>query len=190
MFAPFIQYLQQFREIPPDDIDLIERELLYRKTLEEECLLEEGRKCKELFFICKGVLKVVTSNHKDGEITHYFFSENQFIVDFESFQSGAPASISIKSACDAEVISLPKKGLTMLMEEVPYMKQLTSDITQRALLEKINLRNSFLGDDAATRYQKFLAMQPDVALRVSLGSIASYLGITQQSLSRIRKNTP
>jgi len=70
------------------------------------------------------------------------------------------------------------------------MKELVSDITQRALLEKINLRNSFLGDDAATRYQKFLAQQPEVALRVSLGSIASYLGITQQSLSRIRKNTP
>ncbi len=190
MFDLFIQYLQQFREISLTDIDLIESELLYRKVLEDEFLLEEGKKSNEIFFICKGVLKIVSSNSKEDEVTHYFLSENQFIVDLESFQDGTSASISVKSACDAEVISLSKKSLERLIGKIPYLKELVNDITQRALIEKINIRNSFLGDDAATRYEKFLKQQPDVALRVSLGSISSYLGITIQSLSRIRKNTP
>jgi len=100
MFDPFIQYLKQFREIPTEDVDMIESELLYRKVLEDECLLEEGRRSAEIFFICKGVLKVVSGNNTEDEVTHYFFSENQFIVDWESLQNGTPASISIKSACD------------------------------------------------------------------------------------------
>jgi len=55
-------------------------------------------------------------------------------------------------------------------------------------LDKIQVRNSYLGEDASLRYRNFLLRQPDIALRVSLADIASYLGITQQSLSRIRKN--
>ena len=71
---------------------------------------------------------------------------------------------------------------------MPYLKELINGITTQSLLEKINVRNSYLGEDAATRYRNFLMRQPDIALRVSLSDIASYLGITQQSLSRIRKN--
>jgi CRP-like cAMP-binding protein len=65
---------------------------------------------------------------------------------------------------------------------------LIDQITQQRLLDKIQLRNSYLGKDAATRYKLFMTQQSDIALRVSLQDIASYLEITPQSLSRIRKN--
>ncbi len=68
------------------------------------------------------------------------------------------------------------------------MKELITNITQQTLLEKIRVRNAYMGEDAATRYEKFLAKQPEIALRVPLGDVASYLGVTPQSLSRIRKN--
>jgi CRP-like cAMP-binding protein len=62
------------------------------------------------------------------------------------------------------------------------------NITKQALLNKIALRNSYIGEDATTRYQKFIVQQSNIALRVSQTDIASYLSITKQSLSRIRKN--
>jgi len=86
------------------------------------------------------------------------------------------------------LVVLKKKNLFDLYEKLPYLKELITGITTQSLLEKINVRNSYLGEDAATRYRSFLMRQPDIALRVSLSDIASYLGITQQSLSRIRKN--
>jgi CRP-like cAMP-binding protein len=71
---------------------------------------------------------------------------------------------------------------------LPYLKQLIDQITQQALLDKIDLKNSYLGHDSTCRYKIFMTRQPDIALRVPLSDIASYLGITPQSLSRIRKN--
>ncbi|MNY73033.1 hypothetical protein D3C86_2117120 [compost metagenome] len=61
-------------------------------------------------------------------------------------------------------------------------------IFQQALLNKVELRNFYLGTDATSRYQKFIERQPNIASRVSQTDIASYLGIAKQSLSRIKKN--
>ncbi len=189
MTNPFIQYLQLFRNIPQADIDTITNILQYRNVTEAAVLLQEGKKASELFFICKGVLRIVAINDKGVPVTYFFLKENQFCTILNSFNNNIPAEEGIEAACDAELIVLPKKSLLNLYKQIPYLQLLVTGIMQQALLDKIQIRNSYLGEDAATRYQKFLMRQPDIALRVSLGDIASYLGITQQSLSRIRKNT-
>jgi hypothetical protein len=65
---------------------------------------------------------------------------------------------------------------------------LINQVTHQALLDKIAIRNAYLGQDSTTRYKTFMANQPEIASKVPLSDIASYLGITPQSLSRIRKN--
>ena len=85
------------------------------------------------------------------------------------------------------MLVISKAALLDIYEKLPYLKELITGIQQQALLDKIQLRNAFLGEDASARYRLFLMRQPDVALRVPLGDIASYLGVTQQSLSRIRR---
>jgi CRP-like cAMP-binding protein len=67
------------------------------------------------------------------------------------------------------------------------MNELIDRITYQRLLDKIQIRNAYLGQDSATRYKLFMEQEPDIALRVPLKDIASYLEITPQSLSRIRK---
>jgi len=68
------------------------------------------------------------------------------------------------------------------------MKELIEQQNQLHLIEKVNTRNTYLGGDAENNYKLFVMQYPDIALRVPLKYIASYLGITPQSLSRIRKN--
>jgi DNA-binding MarR family transcriptional regulator len=68
------------------------------------------------------------------------------------------------------------------------MKEIIEKINQQHLIEKVRVRNSYLGEDAENQYKLFIMQQPDIALRVPLKDIAGYLGITPQSLSRIRKN--
>jgi len=176
MFQNFINYLQLFKNIPEGDIDIIEHELSYRKVTEGEVLFNEGEICREMFFICKGVLRIVSQN------------ENQFCSILNSFNNNVSATEGIEAACNAELIVLKKQKLLGLYEKLPYLKELINGITTQALLEKIQIRNAYQGEAAAIRYKSFLLRQPDIALRVSLSDIASYLGITQQSLSRIRKN--
>jgi CRP-like cAMP-binding protein len=188
MFDHFINFLRLFKNIPQADVQLIESELSYRNVTEGEVLFEEGHICREMFFICKGVLRIVSQNEKGNKVTHFFLKENQFCSILNSFNNNIPANEGIEAACDAEVIVLKKQKLMSLFEQLPYLKELITGITTQFLLEKIEIRNAYLGEDAAMRYRNFLVRQPDIALRVSLSDIASYLGITQQSLSRIRKN--
>ena len=189
MTSQFIQYLQLFRNIPPADIDIITNALQVRTVKEGELLLEEGKIVKKIFFICKGVLRIVAVNDKGIPVTYFFLKENQFCTILNSFNNNIPAAEGVEAACDAALLVLSKKSLLDLYKQIPYLEKLIVGIMQQALLDKIEIRNSYLGENAATRYQKFLMRQPEIALRVSLGDIASYLGITQQSLSRIRKNT-
>jgi CRP-like cAMP-binding protein len=188
MFQNFVNYLKLFKNIPQGDIEIIEHELSYRKVADGEVLFNEGEICREMFFICKGVLRIVKLNEKGNKMTHFFLKENQFCSILNSFNNNVAATEGIESACDAEFIVLKKQKLLGLYEKLPYLKELINGITTQALLEKIQIRNAYFNEDAATRYKNFLLRQPDIALRVSLSDIASYLGITQQSLSRIRKN--
>jgi CRP/FNR family transcriptional regulator, anaerobic regulatory protein len=189
MTNQFIQYLQLFRNIPQEDVDTINGALRCRHVSEGDVLLEEGKTAKELFFICSGILRIVAINDKGIPVAYFFLKENQFCTILNSFNNNIPATEGVEAACDAAVLVLQKTELLSLYEQIPYLQQLITGIMQQALLDKIQIRNSYLGEDAASRYQKFLMRQPDIALRVSLRDIASYLGITQQSLSRIRKNT-
>jgi CRP-like cAMP-binding protein len=134
------------------------------------------------------VLKITVADEKGTDITHYFIKENQFCTILKSFDNGVNAPENIVAACDAEVLAVSRRELLTLYQKLPYLKTLIDQITQQRLLDKIQLRNSYLGKDAATRYKLFMMQQSDIALRVSLQDIASYLEITPQSLSRIRKN--
>src|ERR1700743_2363829 len=188
MFDSFINFLRLFKNIPQTDVAIIEKEFSYRKVTDGEVLLDEGQICKEMFFVCKGVLRIVSQNEKGNKMAYFFLKENQFCSILNSFNNNVPAIEGIEAACDAELIVLKKQKLLTLYEKLPYLKELITGITTQSLLDKIQVRNSYLGEDASTRYGNFLRRQPEIALRVSLSDIASYLGITQQSLSRIRKN--
>ena len=187
MDNPLIIYLQSLHSITEQEKKMIDASFEYRSVKEGDYLYRGEKICHELFFICKGVLKIVKTNDKGVALTHFFLKENQFCTILHSFDNELTAEESIMAACDADVMVITRKKLLTLYEQLPYMQELINRITQQRLLDKIQTRNNYLGKDAATRYQLFVTQQADIALRVSLGDIASYLEITPQSLSRIRK---
>src|ERR1700759_412077 len=156
MFEAFINFLRLFKNIPPPDVAIIEKELSYRKVTEGEVLLDEGQICKEMFFVCKGVLRIVSQNEKGNKMAYFFLKENQFCSILNSFNNNVPAVEGIEAACDAELIVLKKQKLESLYSELPYLKELITGITTQALLDKIRIRNSYLGEDAGLRYRNFL----------------------------------
>jgi CRP-like cAMP-binding protein len=188
MYDPLFTYLQLIRSFSPEEREIISSHLSFRTVPEGETLLREGHIARELFFICKGILKIVTTNTKDNYVTQFFLKENQFCTILNSFNNSEPAAESIVTAVDTELIVFSKDRLRELYKQLPYFEELIDKVTKQTLLEKIRMRNGYMGEEAAVRYEKFITRQPDIALRVSLTDIASYLGITPQSLSRIRRN--
>jgi CRP-like cAMP-binding protein len=188
MFSPLFKFLRLFKDISSVDEALIAESLTFRSVKEGEILLNEGSYAKEFFFISKGILKITSWNDKDVPVIKFFLKENQFCTILNSFINEVPAEESIVAACDAELIVFSRDSLFKLYMVIPYFRELITGISQQALMDKIQIRNSYLGEGASTRYRNFLIRQPDIALRVPLGDVASYLGVTQQSLSRIRKS--
>ncbi|HEY0245432.1 MAG TPA: cyclic nucleotide-binding domain-containing protein [Mucilaginibacter sp.] len=188
MSTKLITFLRSFRNIPDADAALIIAAAQERVYKEGDYLFKAENICREIFFICKGVLRIMVTNKSGNEVTHFFLKKNQFCTILNSFDNHVIAHESICAACDTEVLAFNRANLDKLYAQLPYLKGLIDGITHQALLDKIALRNRYLGHNSTTQYKMFMELQPEVALQVQLSDVASYLGITPQSLSRIRKN--
>lgn len=185
----FYQFLKTYnKDISVDDLELVAGYATTREVEADEILLEENNIAKELFFVVDGILKIVTTNGKGDTVVQFFVKENRFCTILYSFNNGTSSTESIAAAIKTKLMCFSKADLLRLYKKLPYFQSLIEKITQQALLDKIKIRNGYMGEEASTRYLKFMKEQPDVMRRVSLGDVASYLGITPQSLSRIRRN--
>ncbi|WP_158569238.1 Crp/Fnr family transcriptional regulator [Chitinophaga silvisoli] len=149
-----------------------------------------GGICRHLYYINQGVVRIMSVSDKGEDITHYFLKENYFCTILGSFLEQTIALEGIQAATDVEVLVIGKDEFNQLMLEDAAFKKTFDLYTTQGLLQKIRFKNMLHGHNASTRYRLFLERLPDIAARVQLGYIASYLGITLQSLSRIRRNLP
>lgn len=188
MLEQFCNHLDLFHKISSEDKNSIAQYLDYKTVKEGEVLIEENKIANEIFFVCNGVLKIASVSDKGNHVIHFFFGENHFCTILKSFTENIVSQDIVQAACDSEIIVLERSKLDSLIKDLPYFKPMLDTIFQQALLNKVELRNFYLGTDATSRYQKFIERQPNIASRVSQTDIASYLGIAKQSLSRIKKN--
>ncbi|MGO4290335.1 Crp/Fnr family transcriptional regulator [Chitinophaga sp. RAB17] len=184
----FHDYLQLLHPVTAADWELLSAGLSTRTVKEGTVLLAEGKVAKEIFFISKGVLRLVKHSEEGEDITLFFLKEYRCATVLDSYSQQTPAAYRLEAACEAELTVMHREQLLWLYEKIPYLQSLITTINQRVLMEKIETRNEYTGLDATQRYRHFMQQEPDIAARVPLSTIASFLGITQQSLSRIRKN--
>jgi CRP/FNR family transcriptional regulator, anaerobic regulatory protein len=183
-----ILFLKQFRNFSAEDEAMIDAAVERRVYKEGDFLFKGGQVCREMFFVCSGVLCIKGINESGNEVTHFFIQENKFCSILNSFNNQVKGEDCIEASCDTVVLVLKRPVLDNLYLKLDYLKTLITEITHQALLDKIAVRKIYLGHDSTSRYRMFLMKQPEVAFRVPLRDIASYLGVTPQSLSRIRKN--
>jgi CRP-like cAMP-binding protein len=183
-----ITFLRSLRAISDEDAKTIASFFQPRHFKESDYLFHGGSVCDELFFVVAGVLRIVGVNERGVDVTHYFIRDGQFCTLLQSFTNGTVAEDSIQASSDIAVLVIGKGRLLELYERLPFMTELIDRVHQQRLLEKIRLKNIFSGEDSTGRYTLFLKEQPDIAHRVPLNHVASYLHVTPQSLSRIRRN--
>lgn len=144
-----------------------------------------GHTCKTIYFIKKGVARIYY--FKDGiDITESFFFENSIIARVESLFTGKPSRKAIQILEDAEIIAINARQLFKLYDSFPEIERLFRKIFEAAYVDTVNRIEGMQFHTAEERYNALLNQAPDVLKRVPLKYVASYLGITQVSLSRIR----
>lgn len=150
-----------------------------------DMLLTEGKTCRHIYFLQQGALRGYY--HLEGrEVTHWFAFDHDFVTSFHSFITRQPSVENLSFIEGSIAWGISKDKLTKLMEQFHEIEKLV-----RITYEKyyIRLEERFVNAQfktAAERYQEMLIQTPHIINRVPLGYIASYLGISQETLSRIR----
>lgn len=183
-----IDYLLQFGSLNKQQIDLIQSSLTTKTYKAGDYFLRAGQVSKEIGFILNGIFRVCYYDSEGNEITRYFLDEAHFMVDLNSYDTGLPSTEYVQAVIDSEVQLLTKPTMDNLSRTIIVWDSIISKITARALAEKVARVSLMMPQDATTRYVSFMESFPGLANRVPLHFIASYIGVTKSSLSRLRKN--
>lgn len=183
-----IEYLLLFGNLNQQQIDLISNKAVETQLRKEDYFSEAGKIPKQVGYVLEGILRVCYYNNKGEEVTKYFTEEKQFIVDINSFDSNVPSTEYIQAVTDCKLIVFSKSDWDDLSNTIIGWDNIVNKIIKKALLQKVERRSPLISEDATTRYLAFMQKYPHLLNRIPLSYLASYLGITQSSLSRIRKN--
>lgn len=144
--------------------------------------------CNDLGLVVKGMFRIYYNDPQtDEEKNIFFFSENQFIVSFRSFINRYPCAYYIQAMEDAEIISISYQHLYQLYEKFPEWERFGRLLAELFFNYSQSRTEEFLFYSPEERYLKLVDEHPNIISRIPAYHISSYLGITNPSLSRIRK---
>ena len=180
-----IKYFNQFNHLSDEAIKAIADISKPVKIKKNQNLQSIGHTCRTIYFIKKGVARIYY--YKDEiEITESFAFENAIIARVESLFTGKSSRKAIQMIEDSELIGINSPKLFELYDRFPEIERLFRKIFEIAYVETVKRVESIQFHSAEERYNALLKESPNVLQRVPLKYIASFLGITQVSLSRIR----
>ncbi len=183
----FVNFLKKESSLSEEEIQLICGFFQPGKLNREEPLLVEGEKYKKIVFIAKGILRIFIYDQQGEEVVKNFVEPNNFFADVESLENDRNSVINVSAVTDCEILTLSKSDDIKLIALLPKWEYLSKLGGMKAMSEMIRKREFLLVGDSASQYKHFVKNFPLLAQQVPLKYIASYLRITQSSLSRIRR---
>ena len=182
-----ITYLQRFATIPLEDIPIILNCFSVMNYKPGTVLLPAGEHVTKLYFIEKGLLKLIIPRGDQEGPVFAFVEEGQLIGMLHLFSSSAQFPQELKTVTEAEIWSLDLDKFEELCSKLVYMKCAFIEAAKVSITGIIIAKSTYTGLTAGRKYEKLVKIQRNIAYNAPLKDIASYLEITPQSFSRIRK---
>jgi CRP-like cAMP-binding protein len=182
------QYLQKVLPMPTEKAELIASTFQYKHVPKGTFLIEEGKICHTSHFIAEGCARMYTHDMDNNDITTMIYSNAMFANDFYSFFKRIPALESLVTMSDSETWSISFEDLQKNFHTIPEFREFgrmmlingSHGLKQRML--------SMIKQTGEQRYNHLMATHPEVFQHIPLKNIATYLGLTDTSLSRIRRD--
>jgi CRP-like cAMP-binding protein len=175
--------------VPISDSDF-EKSIAYfqKETLEKgEYFVKSGEVCKKSAFINFGVLRTFSQNEKGEDITYCFCDSLKFSTSFKSFITQTPSDLSIQALEKTEILSITYIELQTLYVQFPVWQGIGRMLIEKEYLVMEQYASSLNSETAKEKYLRLIREQPGLIQKVPVHYIASYLGISRETLSRIRK---
>jgi CRP-like cAMP-binding protein len=176
---------RKFTTFEDSELDILMPYFEFKKFKKKSILLDIGKVSNDVFYLIKGCIRLYCE--KDGnELTTYFFTENMFAGSYDSFLSRKPSKVAIETLEDCEVLILSHQAQENLYKIFPKMNEFIRKAIEQRFVLLHDLFISYLLNSPEERYLMLIKDRPELLQRVPQHQIASFLGITRVSLSRIR----
>lgn len=176
-----------------ETINISDEEFEYAKTLfipkklrKKRFLLEDGDPCLYTTFVEKGLLRSFTIDEKGNEHILQFGLEGWWVADLYSFLTGEASEYNIEALEESELLLITKSSWDLLLDEVPTFERYFRILIQNNLIATQKRLMGTISTTAEERYHQLLQDFPNISQRVPQHMIASYIGVTRETLSRLR----
>jgi CRP-like cAMP-binding protein len=187
MFELLFKKFDEKVQLTDSEKELAKSFFLPKKLRKRQYLLQEGDASKYIAFVEKGMLRSYTVDEKGVEHIMQFAFEGWWINDQYSFLTGEPSSYNIDALEDCELLLLSRAAEEQLLEQVPKVERYFRILLQNSLIAMQRRLAGSLSQPAEKRYTDLVQSCPSIPQRVPQHMMASFLGITPETLSRIRK---
>ena len=184
---PYKNQLEVVDPISYDElVNLIYNDVVHLETFHKgEYLAKQDQICKAIYFLLEGTVRQYCLS-KGEEANFLFYFENDVVFDHHSFLTSTPSIYNFQALDEVVTLSISKDALQELVKANTKWRQLYSRINEKAIVSLYKRNEVFLTQTPEERYLKLLEVHPKIMERISLAKIATFLGITVPSLSRIR----
>lgn len=189
MSAPHLQlfhYFKSLTQMEEEEFQLIQNFFTVCKFKKGEYLLRQGETCGFHLFVCKGALRLFHTNEQGQEFTRYFAFEEKFGTALSSLIEQKPAAESIQAILPSTVLKISKTQFFELVEHNPKVNWVYRNMLENAYITSQKRIYDLQGVSAIDRLKWLKGQYPDILLKIPSKLIASYLGITSYTLSRIK----
>ncbi len=183
-----ISNINRWIKLTDEEIDFFTSRLSHRKIRRKQYVLQEGDICGHYTFVNKGCLRLYTVDGNGIEHILQFAPEDYWVADIGSFHQEVPTSLYIDALEPTEILQISKPDLISTFEKFPAFDRVFRIMVENAFvgLQKRILQN--ISSTAEERYLTFFKSYPQLVNRLPQTQIASYIGITPEFLSKLRKN--
>jgi CRP-like cAMP-binding protein len=190
MLDPLFHYISTRSRTPLSDTDkaALQNALVYKRYKKKQFLLQDGDICKSLNFILKGATRQYTVDEKGNEHIMALSIEDWWVGDRESYFREVPSVYNIDAWEDTEVLMLPKTHLDAV-SAIPAFAEMRMNIDQNHSIAAQKRVLGSISQPAEKRYEDLLTSYPEFMQRFPQHIVASYLGITKETLSRIKSQS-
>lgn len=187
MYELFLQHFNTKVALTDEEQALLKTYLTPKKLRKKQYLLQSGDICKAFAFIEKGAMKSYTVDDAGVEHIIQFGIEGWIIADLYSFITGEPAIYNVEAVEDAELILISKSAHDELLKKLPKYETYTRLNFEGAYIAMQRRLTSIISSSLEERYELFSAQYPEIIQRFPQHMIASYMGLTPETLSRVRR---